>query len=213
MSGCTAYGVDVVPKPPQITQAEAFGLKSFSDLLPARGRILGEAPVSFEAFQAALSASLAPATPHEALIAENLVAIEWEILQQRRMRDASLRKNLHARIVKAVINARSSSTSIPDIALEFPMWPGEGTDDEEAQDVAARATSGDATLQTEAENDLVGMGLDPVALLADAYRRDDKSTMLHDAILADLERRRRDVKRDYDALQAARPIEAEVVEE
>ena len=35
---------------------------------------------------------LAPATPYECVIAENLVALEWEMLQHRRMRNACIRE-------------------------------------------------------------------------------------------------------------------------
>ena len=73
------------------TPPTAFGLERFADLLPARDPIPGEDPGSFETFHAAMMASLVPFTPYECVIGENLVAIEWELAQHRRMRDAGLR--------------------------------------------------------------------------------------------------------------------------
>jgi len=39
-------------------------------------------------FHAGLTQSLAPATPYEAVLAESLISIEWELLQHRRMHEA-----------------------------------------------------------------------------------------------------------------------------
>ncbi len=47
--------------------------------------------------------------------------------------------------------------------------------------------------------------------MGEAYRSYDRSIINHDRKLPDLERRRREVKRDLDMLQRARPVEAEVI--
>jgi hypothetical protein len=80
-----------------------FNLTSFADLLPSRAPIIGEDPGSFEGFHNGMMQSLLPVTPYEGVIAENLIAIEWELLQHRRMRDAGLRKVVRNYVSKAVV--------------------------------------------------------------------------------------------------------------
>ena len=80
-----------------------FGLTRFSDLLPAREHIIGEDPGSFDRFRESMTRALAPMTPYEHVIAENLIAIEWELIQHRRMRDAGLRRIMSDAIRKAVV--------------------------------------------------------------------------------------------------------------
>lgn len=72
-------------------------------MLPSRELIVGEDPGSYERFHVGMIAALTPATPYECVIAENLIAIEWELLQHRRMRDASLRHTIHRAICEAVV--------------------------------------------------------------------------------------------------------------
>src|SRR6056297_2140413 len=97
-----------MPQDLPITPPTAFGLKSFADLLPTRDPIPGEDPGSFQTFHAAMMASLGPATPHECVIAENLVAIEWELAQHRRMRDAGLRNIMRQAICNAVVRQKDA---------------------------------------------------------------------------------------------------------
>ena len=88
---------DITPPDPA-----RFDLSSFADLLPKRAPIVGEDAGSFEGFHAGMMHSLRPMTPYEGVIAENLIAIEWELLQHRRMRDAGLRQVVRDRVTKAV---------------------------------------------------------------------------------------------------------------
>ena len=48
--------------------------------------------------------------------------------------------------------------------------------------------------------------------MGEAYAHAESQADWHDAKIQDLERRRREVKGDYDRLQKTRPIEAEVIE-
>lgn len=79
-----------------------FDLNTFADMLPARDPIPGEDPGTFADFHSVMMRSLAPATPYEGVIAENLVAIEWEPVQHRRMHDASIRRYIREKIIEAV---------------------------------------------------------------------------------------------------------------
>ena len=90
-----------------------FNLTSFAELLPARDHIIGEDPGSFDGFHGGMMQSLAPVTPYEGVIAENLIAIEWELLQHRRMRDAGLRQIIRKAICDAVVAEQEA-----DIAAE-----------------------------------------------------------------------------------------------
>ena len=80
-----------------------FDLASFADLLPAREHIPGEDPGSFQGFHEGMMRSLVPMTPYEGVIAENLISIEWELLQHQRMREACLRGLISAAISEAAV--------------------------------------------------------------------------------------------------------------
>lgn len=205
---------------------ERFGLSSFSELLPARDPIIGEDPGSFAGFHDAMMASLAPMTPYEAVVAENLIAIEWELLQHRRMRDACLRSEIHAAVRKAVV-ARERAKHDADLDAAWETFIADGGDEEEweypfeldreaaeelGDDLAKRATSRDPDTQSEAYAEIQNLGLAPIDLMSEAYRGFNRPAIRHDEKLQELERRRREVKRDYDGLQRARPIEGAIVE-
>jgi hypothetical protein len=205
---------------------DRFGLVSFSELLPPRDPIIGEDPGSFDGFHDGMMASLAPITPYEAVIAENLVAIEWELLQHRRMRDAGLRRSIHKAIVGAVVaRERAKYEDALDVAWEKHEARGGGEHnwvdpfefDEDAaeqigDELAARATSTDPKKQAGAQAEIVDMGMSPIDLMSEAYTGFNRASEKHDDKVQELERRRRDVRRDYDALQRARPIEGEVID-
>lgn len=214
-----------MPQDLPTTSPTAFGLESFADLLPVRDPIPGEDPGSFATFHAAMMASLGPATPYECVIAENLIAIEWELAQHRRMRDASLRDIIRQAICKAVVRQKDAEhDAVLDEDWERHVEAGGDEDDWEptsfdreaaeaaGDDLAARAVSSDLEAQTRAYEEVSALGMDPVEIMGEAYRSRDWSVIHHDQKLRELEGRRREVKRDFDALQRARPVEATVIE-
>ena len=79
------------------------------------------------------------------------------------------------------------------------------------EDLAARVMSRDPEAQARAYEDVSALGMDPVEIMGEAYRSRDRSVTHHDIRLRELEGRRREVKRDFDALQRARPVEATVI--
>jgi hypothetical protein len=208
-----------------VTSPTAFGLESFADLLPIRDPIPGEDPGSFFTFHAAMMASLGPATPYECVIAENLVAIEWELAQHRRMRDAGLWDIIRQAICEAVIRQKDAEH---EAALDddWERHVEDGGDEEDwdpdpfdrdaaeaaGEDLAERAMSRDLEVQATAYEEVSALGMDPVGIMGEAYRSRDWSVTHHDGKLRELEGRRREVKRDFDALQRARPVEATVIE-
>lgn len=185
----------------------AFGLESFADLLPARNPIIGEDAGSFDRFHGAMVASLGPTTPYECVIAENLIAIEWELTQHRRMRDASLRQIIQSAIFDAFVSFRQDEHKRQSEG-EFDQKAAE----EEAMGLVERALSSDAKVQAEAYGTVYALGMDPVEVMGEAYSTHQRSVTYHDNKLRELEVRRREVRRDYDALQRSRPVEARVIE-
>ncbi len=214
-----------MPQDLPTTSPAAFGLESFADLLPTRDPILGEDPGSFATFHAAMMASLGPATPYECVIAENLVAIEWELAQHRRMRDASLRDIIRQAICKAVVRQKDAEHEAAleedwerhveaggDEADWVPTRFDRDAAEEAGEDLATRAMSRESDAQASAYEEVRALGMDPVEIMGQAYRSFDISVKHHDGKLRELEGRRREVKRDFDALQRARPVEATVIE-
>lgn len=88
--------------------------------------------------------------------------------------------------------------------------------DEEAaraagQSLAQNAVSRDPDTFQAACAEIEGLGLDVLDLMSRAYRSFEASVTKHEDKLPELERRRREVMRDFDALQRARPIAGEVI--
>lgn len=208
------------------TDPARFQLASFSDLLPKRMPITGEEPGSFDAFHRGLMISLASATPYECVLAEHLTSIEWELVQHRRMRDASLRAQLRDLICGAVKNRASAALEVSlDEAWDAHEAEG-GTQDNweepysldedaalaEGEALAARAVSQDVKEQSAACDEIVAMGADPLELMSQAHTAWQSKAQKHDQKIIELERRCREVRRDFEMLQRERPVEAEAIE-
>ena len=145
-----------------------FKLASFAELLPPRDPVVGEAPGTFEGFRAGMIQSLGPATPYECVIAENLVHIEWELLQPRAMREACVLRLIKPAIAKAVrAQKRAEYEQALDQAWEAHVDQGGGEDywetpfefddetaEEAADDLVARATSRDPQVQAAAYTEI-----------------------------------------------------------
>jgi hypothetical protein len=203
-----------------------FGLTSFAELLPESAPIIGEDPGSFKGFYNGMMQSLLPFTPYECVVAENLIAIEWEILEHRGMRDASLRKIIHRAVCDAVVARESEKhdAALDDAWEQFIKEGGAERDwenplefDEAAvktmgDELASRAVSNDRNIQEIAYAEIIALGLSPVEVMSEAYSNRINPATRHDDKIQELERRRREVKRAFDALQKVRPLEAEVVE-
>lgn len=203
-----------------------FGLGSFADILFARDPIVGEDPGSFALFHAGMTRSLAPTTPYECVIAENLISIEWELVQQRRLREAGLREIIHKAVAAALFERLDHEDSIA-LGAAFEKHVSEGGTEETYQDpfpfdtdaamdkgddLARRAVSRDPKVQQDAYDAITDLGINPIDLMGEAYRSSLSRVTLHDDRGQALERRRREVKQDYDLLQRSRPLEAEITE-
>ena len=80
------------------------------------------------------------------------------------------------------------------------------------QTLAQNAVSRDPDVFQAACAEIESLGLDVLDLMSEAYRSYEGSVKAHENKLPDLERRRREVMRDFEALQKARPLEAKVIE-
>lgn len=209
---------------------QAYNLESFRDLLDTRQRIIGEDPGSYESFHAGMMQSLAPAVPYEYVIAENLIAIERELQQHQRMRDANLRALTRQAVVAAIFKSHKEthetywgehwdeeSEKHTDAGLSEWEWEEKISFDEpaawaEGEALARDLVSEDHEAQVKACEKITAHGMDPVLVMSEAYRTSDTAVTHHDMKITDLERRRRDVKRDYDLLQNNRPVDATFID-
>lgn len=192
-----------------------FALASFADLLSTRGVIVGEEPGSFDSFHEGMIRSLMPATPYECVISENLIAIEWELLQHQRMRNASLRQITHDAICRAIVAYRQdtydSASGAEFEKAQMALFDKEAAE-VEGEDLAKRAISSDRKIQAAAYAEITGLGMDPLQVMSGAYRISDLRVTHHHLEIQQLERRRRDVKREFDALQKVRPLDAQAID-
>ena len=219
-----------MPKDLKPTDPKQFGLTSFADLLAPRSSIPGQDPDTFEAVRAGIFASLAPVTPYECLIAENLVAIDWELLQHRRMRGDLLRQSVVSDVTKAAIDFKWKEYEVhwnadwkrhEEAGGTEDTWTEPPEFDEDAavkgsSELLANAQASDPTTRAEALHQIQAMGINLSDVLSQAHLGAEFGPQARAARLADeivaLEKRRREVLRDYAALTKIRPIEAEVIE-
>ena len=199
-----------MPKAATRIDPAQFNLTSFADLLAGRDVIVGKVPGSYAAFETHMLSSLAPMIPYECVIAQDIVAMSWELLQHRRMRDNGLRQLIHHEIVAAVIAAEQDKHASAG-KTGAGKGPRTGFDAAAAQAageaLATQATSTDSDIQTAAFAQITALGMEPLALMSAAYRMSDYAVEYHDRKIQELERRRREMKRDYAVLQNTRPLD------
>lgn len=189
------YGTDI--KPAASSAAEIYDRVSAETLLP------GERAIDKEQLRMQHLAELDPRTAYERSVAEQLIDIEWELIRHRRLRDACY-EAAYRRLATEYLRK-------PD-----PLSPTlKKPPTEEAILLARDLVSSDPKTRAEAEEDFENeTNWDPLHILAMAAGH-APSADRHEAKIADLERRRRALRKDYAELTAtrARDIEdAEIVE-
>jgi hypothetical protein len=211
-----------------------FGLASFAQLLSQREPLVGEKPETYEALHAGVLKSLNPGTPYEVVFAEGLIAIEWDLLQHRTMREACIRQAIKSAVTKALLEkeraeydqamgeAYNRHLEAGDMKEPWnvPYEIDERAVEEAAEQLINRATSRDPKVQKAAYAELSGLGMAALELLSAANRgvlgegpAPDESPEYHDTKIRELERRRREVKRDYDQLRQSRPDVGAIIEQ
>lgn len=182
-----------------------FNLQSFADILSKRSAMAGEDLGAFDDFHDGMIQSLAPTTAYECVIAENLISIEWDLMQHQRMRDDCLQQITRKAISEAVLAfLKELHGTRPKKKWDEVAALAEGAG------LADRAISRDRTIQTKAFDEITALGMDPLQLMSQTYRTSGFGVSHHETEIRQLERRRRNVKREYDALQKIRPLSAPV---
>lgn len=144
-------------KQPNLPDPARFGMQSFAELLSTRPEILGEVQGRFDAFREGMIASLLRVTPYECVVAENLIAIDWEMVQRRRMRDAELRTALRSRVLDAIREQHPSYFTVSN--------PQERS---AAKALGDRCLSNDPAELAEMEAELAAQGISRPTLMSDA---------------------------------------------
>ena len=187
----------------------------FFDAIAARATIYGETRDGHRQFRTALMKSLTPYTPYERAVAENLVAIEWEILQKRHMLDA-IRRDVIEGLLTTLILKHAEECHEHDLDEAWSAFEADGGSEDdwdpepfdkesvtrEARDLAKNALSNDLEVAMEASRTLRDMGVDAVLVMAEAQLKLGKSVLRIDEDIRILERRRREVNKDYKTLKA-----------
>lgn len=151
-----------------------------------------EDPDAFIALRDSLVAELAPATGYQRLLAMNLVMVEWEIQRHRRLMAAAIRDEF-----------RKSAGALPKpdaspYGLAFDGW----AETQLGRDLLAG--------EKKALADLKKHGVTLPELSAAAFAKRFTTVAYHEGRIADLERRRRSLRPEYEALKAKRPPTDEI---
>ena len=183
---------------PESTQITSSGTSSILDRLLPRPLILpGEDPAIYEGLRDAFLRDLAPRSPYERALAENLVQLEWEASRYRRMRDDLIRSKARDLAIGAFATGEVEEVdnyAARDATLAFELV---GSDPERAAAAALILQEFDIT---------------PSEILAQAYSRVSAQVEMHEKKLAAIEMRRRRLREEYDRLRAARPKPVEDAE-
>lgn len=172
------------------------------DLLPSIKLFPGENETGYDGLKQAFMADLAPGTPYETSLVQNLITLEWEAVRHREVRDSLILAEYRDQAV-LVFDAAEHG----DFAGMFPSLS--------TKNRAFALVDPDRAIREKAEQELADLGIQPSELIAKAYASVAGSVETHERILADTEIRRRRLRDDFDRLKAARakPVEdAEIVE-
>jgi hypothetical protein len=199
-----------------------FGLATFGEMLWRRVALPGEEPGSFELFREGITRDLEPMTPYEAVIADHLVMVEWEIREQRRMRDAAIRARMLEAARELVLGVREREHqaawgAMPNALSDGSVEKSKAADESEPFDVDAAHSEGDALARrlgsgdpdelAQADRILASLGTSRIELMAAVWQTMSALIDQHEEMIRDLERRRREVQKDLEQLQRKRPFE------
>lgn len=187
----------------QIKSVSTGGPQELLDLIPCMHLLPGEIEADLEDLREAFLSELAPTTPYETAIAENIIALEWETHRYRGLRDNLIRSSIR----EFAIGTRESGK------VERSLGFGSSSEEGEAfADALMSPTQDDAA---EANAWLADYNINIGEIVAAAYQQVSRALDPHERKLAELETRRRRLRQDYDQLKGARahPIaDAEIVD-
>ena len=206
-----------------------FGLNSFQELIYQPPDRAGDHLDDLEAFRDALLIDLAPIRPHEAVMAENIIMIEWDItqilIQKRHIARSAIFDeitNQYVKLAEDEYNEEERQKRLEDKEQNndfFASLTSYGRYDVfdphdakiAASKVIAQLKSGNADQIEKAQVQIKADLPSPETILAVIYETGSKYRELDD-VLSDLEKRRRRILEDYQNLQAARAIDVQAAE-
>ncbi|OAH06924.1 hypothetical protein pfor_22c2460 [Rhodobacteraceae bacterium SB2] len=206
-----------------------FGLNSFQELIYQPTHRAGDHIDDLDAFRDALLTDLAPIRPHEAVMAENIIMIEWDIaqilIQKRHIARSAIFDEITNQYVKLAkqefyeegrrqrLEEKEQNDDFFASITSFGDYDVFDPHDAKiaASKVIAQLKSGKVD-QIEKAQVRIKVDLpSPETILAVVYETGSKYRELDD-VLTELEKRRRRILEDYKNLQSARAIEVKAAE-
>lgn len=169
-----------------ITFPSSRGMASALNDLITPQILPGENPEAFEAFKTQLIDDLNPSSAYERLMAEQLFLLELDLNKHRALRDALLLSEVREMSVGAF-----QKNKVGRVTLD---------EDEEARDLARDLVSQEPSRRAGALDQLADREITPYEIAARAHAQVLKHLEYHDTQIAELEKRRRRLRKDYDEL-------------
>ena len=206
-----------------------FGLNSFQELIYQSPTRAGDHLDDLDAFRDALLTDLAPMRPHEAVMAENIIMIEWDIaqilIQKRHIARSAVFDEITNQYVKLAeqefyeeerrqrLEDKEQNDDFFAAITSYGRYDVFDPHDAkiEASQVIAQLKSGKVDQIEKAQIQIKADLPSPETILAVVYETGSKYRELDD-VLSDLEKRRRRILEDYQNLQAARAIDLKAAE-
>ena len=207
-----------------------FGLNSFQELIYQPPTRAGDHLDDLEAFRDALLTDLAPMRPHEAVMAENIIMIEWDIsqilIQKRHIARSAVFDeitNQYVKVARQVFSNQKRQKRLETLGENADIFASLNYDNNNertfdphdaqmtAHKVIIQLKSGKTDQIEKAKAKITADLTSPETLLAVIYETGSKYRDLDD-VLADLEKRRRRLLEDYENLQSANAIDVKAAE-
>lgn len=191
---------------------------SINDLLPERPAIIGEFSPAYEAFRVATLSDLAPVTQYEFLQAQQLVDLNWSILQLKASSDVELSTSMERNMGRLIDNKLEGNAE-SESRRQLNQYLEAGGDEDEFEDnvdwdgmdaqrdgIVEGLQSTDPDRRGQAFVEANALGVDPRLVLS-AQLLKNANYRRHIDKLPDLEKRVRLLSAEYREIQKARPIE------
>ena len=206
-----------------------FGLNSFQELIYQPLHRAGDHLDDLDAFRDALLTDLAPMRPHEAVMAENIIMIEWDIaqilIQKRHIARSAVFDEITNQYVKLAedefyeeerrqrLEDKEQNNDLFASMTSYGNYEVFDPYDAKiaASKVIAELKSGKSDQIEKAQVQLKADLSSPETTLAVVYETGSKYREL-DGFLSELEKRRRRIFEDYKNLQSARAIDVKAAE-
>lgn len=170
------------------------------DLLPKRKPLPGEDAHQMQDLRQALLLELAPSSPLEHMVADDIFNLLWDSVGHRRWRDALIRAG-----VRLLSQGAFHDGKIRDLGII--------EQNKTAEKLGYDLVSEDPDRETQALTNLAAREVTTDELIAKAYASVADAVAPHEARIADIELRRRKLLEDYRRLKAAtaEPVEDAVL--